>query len=96
MCLRFLKNAVLKLLDRTVYIVQSDTVSEICQDNVLLHLGNNSYANAPQCHVTRATPTLLKIQAATLPQPIRIRPIFIRHLSRNDRFQSLPSNNLAS
>jgi len=41
-------------------------------------------------------PTLFKIQAATLPQPITNRPIFIRHLSRNDPFHSLPSNNLAS
>jgi hypothetical protein len=41
-------------------------------------------------------PTLFKIQAATLPQPITIRPIFIRHLSRNDPFRSLPSNNPAS
>jgi len=71
-------------------------VSENCQDNVLLHLGNNGYANASQSHVTRAMPTLFKIQASTLPQPITITPIFIRHPSRNDPFHSLPSNNPAT
>jgi len=68
-------------------------VSENCQDNVLLHLGNNGYANASQSYVTRVMPTLFKIQATTLPQPITITPIFIRHPSRNDPFHSLPNNN---
>jgi hypothetical protein len=91
------ENALLLLHAKTMTKSFTATrISETCQDNVPFHLNNISYTNAPQCYVTKAIPTLFKIQADTPPKPLAIKSISIRHLSRNDPFHSLSSRSLAS